>query len=87
MSNNHSLLRAWTYASAPSSGAYWRTGGVNVILLEYTDGQLEWRRVDDGVVVYTVTPPVSYHKGKPLPLEYHPQWLRDIDDYGVDEGL
>lgn len=81
------LLRAWTYATAPHAGPYWSSNGVTIILLEYLDGQLEWRRVDNGMILCVASGPASYHKGKILPFEDYPQWLRDMDDYSTDVGL
>ena len=80
-------MKAWTYASAPSTGWYWRSSGIEIILLEHADGRVEWRRVETGILHQLASPTTDYHKGRVLPREQYPTWLSDMDDLGMDVGL
>ena len=80
-------MKAWTYAFAPSAGWYWRSSGIQVLLLEQEDGRLEWRVVETGVPHQLVSPTYDCHKGQVLPREQYPRWLSELDDMGMDVGL
>lgn len=80
-------MKAWTYATAPVAGPYWRSGHTEVILVEYPDGRAEWRYVDDGQLASGVTQPSDYHRGKELDPHYYPEWYRELDEDSMDVGL
>ncbi len=80
------MIKAWTYESAPSAGLYWQSQGIPVILVENAEHRLEWRRVSDGEL-HAGSTANHYHKEKELPRTDYPQWLQDMDEMGMDEGL
>ena len=80
-------MKAWTYLTSPKNGPYWQSGGTPIILLEYPDGQLEWRLVSTGGVYRGASTPISGHKGALLPRRYWPAWYADLDENAMDEGL
>lgn len=80
-------MKAWTYDSASSRMPYWQSFDVNVILVEYNDHRLEWRRADTGALHISAGGPYDYHKGRLLPTEHWPQWYQDLDECDIDVGL
>lgn len=81
-------MKAWTYEHSCESSPYWRASvGINVILVEYDDGTLEWRRVDNGAVHKLAGPTGAHHKACLLDPRFYPSWYRDMDVLEMDEGL
>lgn len=84
-------MKVWTHQYAWETGEtayhpYWTVAADPVLLIEYDDGQCEWRRVSDAQVIRQ--PMIGdHHKCKLLDQKYYPQWFKDWDYAYIDEGL
>lgn len=79
-------MKIWTYNGSNIGSPYWRSAGVDVLLIENGNGSFEWRRVHDGLLLNH--PPVRPdHRGAQLNPVFYPKWLKAMDDMYVDEGI
>lgn len=83
------MIKAWTYAEAPRLGNYWMDGGGrSMVFIEGDSIEPQFRLVTTGSADCYQSPyDASRFRGQPLPVHHWPQWLLDLDDMGVDEGL
>ena len=83
-------MKAWTFGLAGDMARYWvGTGGTQIIWVDCDDGDSNFRDVRTG----KVHQPLNYRSNPeswrqmPLPREWWPQWLKDLDVDSMDEGL
>lgn len=84
------MIKAWTYATAPKRGWYWKSGPYNesIILVDTVDGISRFHKVVDGSTecFQPIDVDAEVFRRLPLPREHWPEWLLEMDD-DIDIGL